>query len=240
MQIEGRKPVEELFASDLEIDKIYIEKGIKGIKSIFSNSQKEKIDLKKVSSKKINKLAKTDNCQGIIAVAEKTKNYSPEDILKYAEKQNEPPFIVILDQIQDPHNLGAVIRTAYAAGVHGVIFPRRRACDITPAVIKASSGAALHLPLAKVSNINYTIQALKKEKLWFAAADVKGSQNHYECDLTGPIGIVIGNEGRGLRRLVRENCDFLLKIPMNGEFNSLNASVAAGIIIFEAVRQRKT
>lgn len=240
MKVEGRNPVLELFDSNLKIDKIYMQKDSedKILSAIIRRAKGNNIAVKRIPWSRLKDLAETGNSQGVVAFTEDLNFYSPDDLLELAKERDESPFVVILDQIQDPHNLGAIIRTSFAAGVHGVIFPDRRACGITPAVIKSSAGAALHLPLARVTNINYTLEQLKDKGMWIAAADTEGSQVYYDCDLKGSLGIVVGSEGSGLRRLVRENCDFLLKIPMEGEIGSLNASVAAGIIIFEALRQR--
>lgn len=240
MKVEGRNPVLELFDSNLKIDKIYMQKGSedKNLSAIIRRAKGNNITVKRIPWSRLKDLVETGNSQGVVAFTEDLNFYSPNDLLQLAKEKDESPFMVILDQIQDPHNLGAIIRTSFAAGVHGVIFPDRRACGITPAVIKSSAGAALHLPLARVTNINYTLEQLKDQGMWIAAADTEGSQVYYDCDLKGSLGIVVGSEGSGLRRLVRENCDFLLKIPMEGEMGSLNASVAAGIIIFEALRQR--
>lgn len=161
------------------------------------------------------------------------------DIVAYAQERGESPFIVILDQIQDPQNFGAIIRTAYAAGAHGVIYQDKRAAGITPVVVKSSAGAIEHILLAEVKNINQTIEELKKAGLWIVGADMAGETLYYNADFKGPIGLVIGSEGKGLRRLVKENCDFLVQIPMPGEFSSLNASVAAAILIYEVLRQRQ-
>ncbi len=241
MQIEGRNPVVELLKGQRKVKKIYLQQGIKGknIKWIIKKAKEKKIPLQNITKSTLDKMASSHSHQGVIATSEKIKLYSPETIINRARKRKEAPFIVILDQIQDPHNFGAIIRTAYAAGVHGIIFPKNRAVDITPVVVKASAGAVEHLMLSKVTNINYTIEDLKEAGLWVAGADIREAKLCYDSDLKGPLAIVIGNEGAGLRRLVRENCDFLVKIPMQGKLGSLNASVAAGIIIFEAVRQRR-
>lgn len=241
MKVEGRNPVKELFDSGLKIDKIYMRMGSKEqtLSTIINRANKYNITIEEVSRDKLDELAETENNQGVVALTEELDIYSPEDLLQFAEEKNESPLVVILDQIQDPHNLGAIIRTSYAAGVHGVVFPERRACGITPAVIKSSAGAALHLPLVRVANINYTLRKFKDNGMWIAAADTEASQVYYNCELKGSLGIVVGSEGSGLRRLVRENCDFLLNIPMKGNIGSLNVSVAAGVLIYEALRQRR-
>lgn len=241
MQIEGRNPVVELLRGQRQVKNIFLQQGSRGenINWIIEKAGDRGIPLQRVTKSELDRMASSHSHQGVIAISEQIKLYNPEDILNLARTRNEPPFIVILDQVQDPHNFGAIIRTASAAGVHGIIFPKNRAAGITPVVTKASAGAVEHLMLAKVTNINYTIKDLKEAGLWIAGTDIKEAKLCYDSDLKGPLAIVIGNEGTGLRRLVRENCDFLVKIPMQGKLGSLNASVAAGIIIFEAVRQRR-
>lgn len=241
MQIEGRNPVVELLRGQRRVKKIYLQQGVKGnnIDWIIKKAEDNSISFQRVTKTRLNKMASSHSHQGVIAIAEQVRLYEPEAILNLAREKDEPPFVVVLDQIQDPHNFGAIMRTAYAAGVHGIIYPKNRAVDITPVVVKSSAGAVEHLMLAKVTNINYTIKDLKEAGLWIAGTDIEEAQLCYDTDLKGPLAIVIGNEGTGLRRLVKENCDFLVKIPMQGKLGSLNASVAAGIVIFEAVRQRR-
>ncbi|MFP4662608.1 MAG: 23S rRNA (guanosine(2251)-2'-O)-methyltransferase RlmB [Halanaerobiales bacterium] len=239
-KIEGRNPVLEALKGRRRIDNILIQKGIKGdrIESIIEDAQKQNIRIERVAKIKLDHLADSHSHQGIIAFAAEKQLVSPEEIVDYAKRQGESPFVIVLDQIQDPHNFGAIIRTAYAAGAHGIIYQDKRAVDITPVVLKSSAGATEHIMLSQVTNINKVIDRLKDMGLWVAGADIDGDQLHFESDLKGSLAIVIGSEGEGLRRLVREKCDFLIKIPMPGELGSLNASVAAGIIIYEAVRQR--
>lgn len=241
INIEGRNPVIEALKSDHKIKQIYLKEGSSGdkIDIIEKEAHNKKISLKSVSKEKIEELTETGSAQGVIAVAGDYDLVNPDEILETATFREEDPFVVILDQIQDPHNFGAIIRSACAAGAHGVLFPKDRSAAVTPAVIKASAGAVEHIKLSRVTNINYLIENLKEEGLWIVGADVCGHNFYYENDLTGPLGVVIGNEGYGLRRLVKENCDFLVKIPMAGAPGSLNASVAAGIIIYDIVRQRK-
>lgn len=239
-RIEGRNPVLEAISAGQKIKSIVIQKGFKGkiIDDIINEAEKKKIPVQIVPKKEVDKMADSSNHQGIIAQAEEFNYVHFDDILNYAKERKEPPFVVILDRIQDPHNLGSIIRTANAAGAHGVIIPKHRAVDITPVVTKASSGAVEYTRVAKVTNIARTIDLLKEEGLWIAGSGMEGSQTIYQADLKGPLGLVVGNEGGGMRRLVREKCDFIVKVPMVGQIESLNASVAAGVMIFEAVRQR--
>lgn len=239
-KIEGRNPVIEALNGNRNISKILIQKGIKGkkIERIKEEARNQGIEIEITGKNKIDKIAESHVHQGVIAYGEPIKLVSPEDILKTARDRNEAPFLIILDQIQDPHNFGSIIRTAYSAGVHGIVFQKNRAASITPVVVKSSAGAIEHIKLSMVTNINYTIDLLKEEGLWIAGADMDGDNLHYNADLKGPIGIVIGSEGKGLRNLVKQKCDFLVKIPMKGNLGSLNASVAAAIIMYEVVRQR--
>ncbi len=240
VNIEGRNPVFEALKNDRRIFEILINKDSKGevIKEIIILARKKNIPLKKISIYDLDKKSKSYNHQGIIALAEEIKLYTPLDIIDFARKRHEDPFIIILDHLQDPHNFGAIIRTAYAAGAHGIIFPDKRSVDITPLVEKSSAGAINYIKMAKVKNINYTIRDLKDEEIWVAGADMAGKDIFSNTDLKGPIAIIIGNEGTGLRRLVKKNCDFLVKIPMKGHLGSLNASVASGILMYELLRQR--
>lgn len=240
--IEGRNPIIEAIGSQRKIREIFLQKGIKGkrIDTIIKYCQKENITLRWVSKEKLASITKAHAHQGVIAIADEIKLYSPQEILDYAHNCGEKPFVLILDQIQDPHNFGSMIRTAYGAGVHGIIYQKDRAVDITPVVIKSSAGAIEHIRLAKVTNINNTIKKLKEQGLWIMGADIEGENLYYQTDLTGALGLVIGNEGEGLRRLVKENCDLLLKIPLKGKVASLNAAVAAAIIIYDVLRQKST
>ena len=190
-----------------------------------------------VSKEKLDLMSKTKKHQGVIAICAAYEYSDMEDIFKRAEEKNEPPFVFILDEIEDPHNLGAIIRTANLCGAHGVIIPKRRAAGLTATVVKASAGAINYTPVVKVTNIAKTIEELKERGMWFACADMEG-ELMYGCDLTGALGIVIGNEGSGVSRLVKEKCDYVVSIPMKGDIDSLNASVAAGVLAYEAVRQR--
>lgn len=241
-QIEGRNPVIEALKGKRDIKEIIIRRGIKGdrIEEILELARQQNISVKRLERQEFENKTGSSSPQGIIARGEQLQLYSVQELINFAQSDERSPLLILLDHIQDPHNLGAIIRTAYAIGAHGLIFPSDRAAGITPAVLKASAGAAEHLRLARVANINYTIEKLKEDGFWIAGGDARGARFCYEQDFQGPIGLVIGNEGRGLRRLVRENCDFLVKIPMKGELNSLNASVAAGVLIYEIIRQRES
>jgi len=239
-KIEGRNPVIEAFKGKRKFNKIYIQEGITGDKIdwIITQARNNNVEIERVSGHMLAQMASSHAHQGVIAMAEPIKLSSIQQILELARQKGEAPLVLILDQIQDPHNFGAVIRTAYAAGAHGVIYQKKRAATITPVVIKSSAGAVEHLKLAEVVNINYAIKELKDAGLWIAGADMEGEKTYFAADLRGPLGLVIGNEGEGLHRLVKERCDFLVKIPMQGNLGSLNASVAAAILIFEVIRQR--
>lgn len=238
--IVGRNSVLELLESDKDINKIYVQAGEKhgSINKIISIAKKKRIIISEVDKQKINTLAPNMNHQGVIAVVPPFNYCEVEDILEEAKSKNEDPFIVILDGIEDVHNLGSIIRTAETAGVHGIIIPKRRAASVNSTVNKVSAGAVSHMKIARVNNINETISYLKDNGLWICGTDMDTKKYYYEQDLKGPIGIVIGSEGYGMSRLVKENCDFLVKIPMKGRITSLNASVSAGIVIYEVVKQR--
>jgi 23S rRNA (guanosine2251-2'-O)-methyltransferase len=237
--IEGRNPVLEALKSGREIDKIFIQKGAGegSIRQIIAIAREKKILVKEVDKAKLDGLSKTRNHQGVIASAALYKYYEVEDILSAAKEKGEDPFIIILDEITDNNNLGSILRSADASGVHGIIIPKRRAVRLTPAVAKISAGAVEYVPVAKVTNLNHTIEYLKKEGLWIVGADM-GGETYYGKDMTGPIALVIGSEGEGLGRLIKENCDFLVSIPMRGKISSLNAAVSAAIILFEIQKQR--
>ena len=238
-QIEGRNAVAEAVKSGRDIDKIFALAGGDGrLKSIIKSAKANKIVVVETERGKLDAMSKTGAHQGIIAQCAATEYVSVDDILDYAAERGEPPFVVIADSVTDPHNLGAIIRTACAAGVHGVIIPKRRSSGVTETVAKVSSGAVEHMRIARVTNLRDTIDLLKEKGLWIVGTDVGGDRTIYDRDLTGSIGVVIGSEGEGMTRIVRESCDFLVKIPMSGHVQSLNASVAAGVIIYEIVRQR--
>ncbi|MBR2916941.1 MAG: 23S rRNA (guanosine(2251)-2'-O)-methyltransferase RlmB [Clostridia bacterium] len=236
----GRNPVIEALSSGREIDKIFFQDGLTHslISKITAMAKEKRIPYKFVNRKKLDELSENGNHQGVVAFAAMQAYATVEDILERAKEKGEPPFILIADGLSDPHNLGSIIRTANAAGMHGVIIPKNRSVSLNAVVAKVSAGAIEHIPVAKVSNIAQTIEKLKKEGVWVAGTDLSASEYHYDADLKGPLAIVIGSEGEGIGRLVREKCDFLVKIPMIGEIESLNASVAAGVLIYEAIRQR--
>lgn len=237
--IEGRNAVLEAFRSGKTIDRLFLLDGCQDgpVKSILRETKKSDAIVTFVKKERLDQMSETGKHQGVIAYAAAYEYAELSDILKAAEDKGEPPFIVLLDNIEDPHNLGAIIRTANIAGAHGVVIPKRRAAGLTATVARTSAGALNYTPVAKVTNLTAAIEELKEKGLWFACADMEG-EIMYQQDLKGPIGIVIGNEGSGVSRLVREHCDFKSKIPMNGNIDSLNASVAAGVLAFEVVRQR--
>ena len=239
-QVEGRNSVIELLESGRDINKIYISNGEKhgSVNKIIELAKKRKVVISQVDRNKINQMSQTDNNQGVIAIVPPFDYCDVEDILQDAKNKNEDPFVVILDGIEDPHNLGSIIRTAETAGVHGIIIPKRRAALVNATVNKASAGAVEHMKIARVTNITDSIEKLKNEGLWICGTDINANKYYYEQDLTGALGIVIGNEGNGISEKVKKNCDFLVKIPMKGKITSLNASVSAGIIMYESVEQR--
>ena len=239
LTIEGRNAVLEAFRSGKTIDKLFVQDGCKDgpILSITREARKHDTLIKYVPRERLDQLSETGKHQGVIAYAAAYEYAEVEDILKNARDTGEEPFIFLLDNIEDPHNLGAIIRTANLAGAHGVIIPKRRAVGLTATVAKTSAGALNYTPVAKVTNLAATIDELKKEGLWFVCADM-GGESMYRLNLKGPIGLVIGNEGEGVSRLVKEKCDYIASIPMKGDIDSLNASVAAGVLAYEIVRQR--
>lgn len=239
-QVEGRNSVLELLDSDRDINKIFIERGEKhgSINKIIAKAREKRVVIVEVDRQKLNKMAQTENHQGVIAIVPPFNYCEVKDILDEAYRRNEKPFILILDGIEDPHNLGAIIRTAETAGVHGIIIPKRRACNVNSTVYKVASGAVEHMKIARVNNLNDEIKYLKDNDVWVHGTAVEASKYYYEENLTGAIAIVIGNEGKGMSNLVKENCDVLLKIPMKGKISSLNASVSAGIVMYEVVKQR--
>lgn len=239
LTIEGRNAVLEAFRSGKTIDKLFVLDGCQDgpIKTITREARKYDTIIQYVTKERLDQLSETKKHQGVIAKAAAYEYSTVEDILKKAEEKGEPPFILLLDGIEDPHNLGAIIRTANLAGAHGVIIPKRRAVGLTAIVAKTSAGALNYTPVAKVTNLSATMKELKDKGLWFVCADM-GGEVMYRQNLTGPIGLVIGNEGEGVSKLVRENCDFITSIPMQGDIDSLNASVAAGVLAYEIVRQR--
>lgn len=235
---EGRNPVLEAFRSKKTIDRLFVLDGCHDgpIQTILREAKKTDTIINYVKKERLDSMSETGKHQGVIAYLAAYEYASVSDILKAAEDLGKPPFIFILDGIEDPHNLGAIIRTANLCGAHGVIIPKHGACGLTATVAKASAGAINYTPVAKVTNISKTIEELKEKGLWFVCADADG-EIMYNLNLTGPLGLVIGNEGKGVSRLVKKNCDYIASIPMKGNIDSLNASVAAGILAFEAVRQ---
>lgn len=237
--IEGRNAVIEAFRSGKTIDKLFVFDGCKDgpIETIKREAKKHDCILRFVTKERLNQMSETGKHQGVIAYAAAYEYAQVEDILNLAKQKGEPPFVLLLDNIEDPHNLGAIIRTANLAGAHGVIIPKNRAAGLTAAVVRASAGALNYTPVAKVTNLAKTMEDLKKQGLWFVCGDMDGTPM-YKLDLKGPIGLVIGSEGEGVGRIVKKACDFVASIPMKGDIDSLNASVAAGILAYEIVRQR--
>lgn len=237
--IEGRNAVLEAFRSGRSVDRLYILEGCQDgpVRTIAREARKKDTIVSYVSRERLDQLSETRAHQGVIAQVAAYEYSSVERILAKAEEKGEPPFLFLLDSVEDPHNLGAIIRTANLAGAHGVIIPRRRSVGLTATVAKTSAGALNYTPVARVTNLVRTIEELKEKGIWFVCADMDG-QPMYDLNLTGPIGLVIGNEGAGVSRLVREACDFTASIPMQGDIDSLNASVAAGVLAYEIVRQR--
>ena len=237
--IEGRNAVLEAFRSGKPVDKLYVLDGCQDgpVRTIVREARKHDTIIQFVEKERLAQLSETGRHQGVIAYAAAYEYSEVSDMLELARERGEDPFIILLDNIEDPHNLGAIIRTANLAGAHGVIIPKRRAVGLTATVAKTSAGALNYTPVAKVTNLKKTMEELKKEGLWFVCADM-GGEAMYDLNLTGPIGLVIGNEGEGVSRLVKETCDFVASIPMKGDIDSLNASVATGVLAYEIVRQR--
>ena len=239
LTIEGRNAVLEALRSGKTIDRLYVLDGCQDgpVRSIVREAKKTDTLVTFVSKERLDQMSETRKHQGVIALAAAYRYATVEEILECARKKGEDPFLILLDGIEDPHNLGAIIRTANLAGAHGVIIPKRRAVGLTATVAKASAGALNYTPVAKVTNLAAVMKELKEQGLWFGCADMVG-ELMYRQNLTGPIGLVSGNEGEGVSRLVRESCDFVTSIPMRGDIDSLNASVAAGVLAYEIVRQR--
>lgn len=240
LKIEGRNAVLEAFRSGKTIDKLFVLDGCKDgpVQSIMREARKSDTIVNFVTKERLDQISETKKHQGVIAYAAAYHYAEVDDILNRAREKGEPPFLILLDNIEDPHNLGAIIRTANLVGAHGVIIPKRRAVGLTATVAKASAGAINYTPVAKVTNLSQTMKELKKEGIWFVCADMGGAPM-YDLDLTGPMGLVIGNEGEGVSKLVKENCDFVASIPMQGDIDSLNASVACGVLAYEMLRQRR-
>ena len=239
-QLEGRNAILEALRNGRDMEKLLVIKtSAEGtIKRIIAQASKKGVVIQEVSRQKLDELSQTKNHQGVIAIVSAHNYATVGDILENAKSKGEPPFIVVLDGITDPHNLGAIIRSAECAGAHGVIIPKHRSVGLNATVGKTSAGAIEYMPVARVTNIVKTMEQLKKEGLWFACADMKGL-DYFDTNMKGAIGIVIGSEGDGVSRLVKQNCDFTVAIPMYGKIASLNASVAAGLLLYEVVRQRK-
>lgn len=237
--IEGRNAVLEAFRSGKPVDKLYVLDGCQDgpVRTIVREARKHDTIIQFVEKERLSQLSETGRHQGVIAYTAAYEYSEVSDMLELARERGEDLFIILLDNIEDPHNLGAIIRTANLAGAHGVIIPKRRAVGLTATVAKTSAGALNYTPVAKVTNLKKTMEELKKEGLWFVCADM-GGEAMYNLNLTGPIGLVIGNEGEGVSRLVKETCDFVASIPMKGDIDSLNASVATGVLAYEIVRQR--
>lgn len=238
--VEGRNAVIEALKSDRTVEQILVAKGDSegSINVIYALAKEKHIVIKEADRKKLDQMSDTGAHQGVIAIVTPYKYFEIDDILNYAESKGEKPFIIILDEIEDPHNLGSIIRSAEICGVHGVIIPKRRNVGITPIVYKSSAGAVEYMKIAKVTNINSTIDILKKKGIWIYGADMDGKNYCYENNFLGAIALVIGSEGRGISKLTKEKCDGLVKIPMHGRITSLNASVAAGIIMYEVLKQK--
>ena len=239
LMVEGRNAVIEAFRSGKPVDKLFVLDGCQDgpVRTIIREAKKHDTIINFVTRERLDQISETKKHQGVIAYAAAYEYSEVEDMLELAKKKGEDPFLILLDNIEDPHNLGAIIRTANLAGAHGVIIPKRRAVGLTATVAKTSAGALNYTPVAKVTNLAKTMEELKEKGLWFVCADM-GGESMYRLNLTGPFGMVIGNEGDGVSRLVKEKCDFIASIPMKGDIDSLNASVAAGVLAYEIVRQR--
>ncbi|MBR7163557.1 MAG: 23S rRNA (guanosine(2251)-2'-O)-methyltransferase RlmB [Clostridia bacterium] len=239
MMIEGRNSVFEALSAGRPIDKIWISETVRpgGVKKLMDLAKERQVPVQFVKPQKINSVSQTEASQGVVAVCGAVAYAALEDLFRKAEEKNTPPFFIICDEITDPHNLGAIIRSANAAGADGVIIPKNRSAGLDAVTAKTSAGAVHYTPVVRVTNLSQTIDALKERGLWIAGADMSG-ETLYESNMTGPIALVIGSEGKGISRLIREKCDFMVKIPMLGKTESLNASVAAAIMMYEVVRQR--
>jgi len=239
--IEGRNPVIEILKSGRDVDKILVAKGSKegSINKIIAMAKDKKIPVQEVDRRKLDQMAESDNHQGVMAYVAAYEYADLNSILNELESKEENPFLIICDEINDPHNLGSILRTANATGAHAVIIPKRRSVGLTAVVAKTSAGAIEYTPVCKVTNLTQTMKMLKEKGIWIVGADMAGENFHYEQDMLGKLAIVVGSEGKGMSRLVKENCDFLVRIPMMGEVTSLNASVAASVLMYEAVRQNQ-
>lgn len=240
-KIEGRNSVIELLKAGKDINKLYIQKGERkgSILEIIKLAKQNKIIMSEIEKTKLDQMSETKNHQGVIAIVPPYEYADVDDILDAAKKKNEDPFIIILDEIEDPHNLGSIIRTAECAGAHGIIIPKRRSALVNSTVVKTSAGATSYMKVARVNNLNETIEYLKEHNVWVYGTDMLGSSYYDEQDYKGGVAIVVGSEGEGMGRLIKEKCDFLIKIPMKGKINSLNASVSAAIVMYEVMKQRR-
>lgn len=241
-KIEGRNSVIELLKAGKDINKLYIQKGEKkgSILEIIKLAKQNKIIMSEIEKTKLDQMSETKNHQGVIAIVPPYEYADVDDILDAAKKKNEDPFIIIIDEIEDPHNLGSIIRTAECAGAHGIIIPKRRSALVNSTVVKTSAGATSYMKVARVNNLNETIEYLKEHNVWVYGTDMLGSSYYDEQDYKGGVAIVVGSEGEGMGRLIKEKCDFLIKIPMKGKINSLNASVSAAIVMYEVMKQRRS
>ncbi|OCL27854.1 23S rRNA (guanosine(2251)-2'-O)-methyltransferase RlmB [Orenia metallireducens] len=241
VNVEGRNPVIEALRAGRRIEKIFVLHSAHGgaIDEIYKLAKKRNVRIEKVDNNQLDSMAGSHAHQGVIAVAEEIKYWDIDDLIKYAKKESDEPLLILLDELKDPHNFGSILRTVDAAGAQGVIIPNRRSVSFTPVVAKSSAGAIEYVPVAQVTNLSRTIDKLKDAGFWIGGADIDAKQTCYQANLKGALGLVIGSEGSGMRRLVKEKCDFLLRLPMKGHVDSLNASVAAGILIYETVRQRE-
>ncbi|MEG0074127.1 MAG: 23S rRNA (guanosine(2251)-2'-O)-methyltransferase RlmB [Clostridia bacterium] len=236
--IYGKNPVTEAIEAGKTINKIFFQKGCAEVQELKKLALEHKIVVMEADKIRLEKMVETKNHQGVVASVTDYEYFEISDMLEYAKQKNEPPFIVILDKIEDPHNLGAIVRSCECAGVHGIIIQKRNACQVNDTVEKTAAGATAYMKIARVTNITESIKQLQKEGLWIYGLDMDGEKNIYETDFSGPIGIVVGNEGEGITRLVKETCDFVTNIPMRGNINSLNASVSTALTIYEVLRQK--
>jgi len=239
--IVGRNSVMEALKSGRSINKILVAKGQRhgSVREVIGLARSNGLVVQEVDANKLDELSEGMRHQGILALVAPVDYVEVDDILAKAAHAGQPPFIVLLDELEDPHNLGAILRTADAAGAHGVLIPKRRSCPLSATVAKTSAGAVEYVPVARIGNIAQTLEGLKKAGLWVVGADMDGDKDYYEADLTGPLVVVVGSEGKGLGRLTKEHCDFLVRIPMRGNINSLNASVACSLLLYESLRQRE-
>lgn len=239
--VAGRNSVAEVLKSGRSINKILVAKGERhgAIREIIGQARSQGLVVQEVEPAKLDQITEGVRHQGVVAMVAPVAYAEIEDILGKAQENGEQPFIVLLDELEDPHNVGAILRTSDATGVHGVLLPKRRSSPLTATVAKTSAGAVEYVPVARIGNISQTLKKLKKQGLWVVGADMDGDKNYYEADLTGPIVVVVGSEGQGMGRLTKEECDFVVRIPMKGKITSLNASVACSLLLYEVLRQRE-